>query len=50
MGGLAMGMIESLLTLSDLFKTIRPVAPYAIAILVLLAMNRGRRLTFAGED
>lgn len=50
MGGLAMGVIESLLTLSELFKTIRPVAPFAIAALVLLLMNRGRRLTFAGED
>lgn len=50
LGGLAMGVIESLLTLSDLFKTIRPVAPFVIAVLVLVAMNRGRRLTFAGED
>lgn len=50
LGGLAMGVIESLLTLSDLFKTIRPVAPYVIAALVLVAMNRGRRLTFAGDD
>lgn len=50
MGGMAMGMIESLLTLSDTFKAVRPVAPYVIAILVLLAMNRGRRLTFAGEE
>lgn len=50
MGGLAMGVIESLLTLSDTFKSIRPVAPFVIAALVLIAMNRGRRLTFAGED
>lgn len=50
MGGMAMGMIESLLTLSDTFKAVRPIAPYVIAILVLLAMNRGRRLTFAGEE
>jgi len=49
-GGLAMGVIESLLTLSDMFKSIRPVAPFVIAALVLIAMNRGRRLTFAGED
>lgn len=48
--GLAMGVIESLLTLSDTLKTIRPVAPYAIAIAVLVAMNLNRRLTFAGED
>lgn len=50
MGGLAMGVIESLLTLSDTFKTIRPIAPFVIAALVLLMMNRGRRLTFSGED
>jgi branched-chain amino acid transport system permease protein len=50
MGGLAMGVIESLLTLSDTFKDVRPIAPYVIAALVLLAMNRSRRLTFAGED
>jgi branched-chain amino acid transport system permease protein len=50
MGGLAMGVIESLLTLSDTFKTIRPIAPFAIAALVLLLMNKGRQLTFAGED
>jgi branched-chain amino acid transport system permease protein len=50
MGGLAMGVIESLLTLSDTFKDVRPIAPYVIAALVLLAMNRGRRLTFSGED
>lgn len=49
-GGIAMGVIESLLTLSDLFKTIRPVKPFAIAAAVLLLMNRGRALTFAGED
>lgn len=50
LGGLAMGLIESLLTLSDIFKSVRPVAPFVIAILVLLTMNHGRRLTFAGED
>lgn len=49
-GGLAMGVIESLLTLSDTFKAVRPIAPYAIAALVLMAMNKGRQLTFAGED
>lgn len=49
-GGLTMGVIESLLTLSDMFKSIRPMAPFVIAALVLLAMNRGRQLTFAGED
>jgi branched-chain amino acid transport system permease protein len=50
LGGLAMGVVESLLTLSDSLKAVRPMAPYVIAILVLLMMNRSRRLTFAGED
>lgn len=50
LGGLAMGVIESLLTLSDALKSIRPVAPFLIAILTLVLMNRGRKLTFAGED
>lgn len=49
-GGLTMGVIESLLTLSDTFKSVRPMAPFVIAALVLLAMNKGRKLTFAGED
>lgn len=48
--GLAMGVIESLLTLSDTFKAVRPMAPYAIAIAVLVMMNLNRRLTFGGED
>lgn len=48
--GLAMGVIESLLTLSDTFKAVRPMAAYVIAIAVLVAMNLNRRLTFAGED
>lgn len=48
--GLAMGVIESLLTLSDTFKAVRPMAPYVIAIAVLVVLNFGRRLTFAGED
>ena len=48
--GLAMGVIESLLTLSDTFKAVRPMAPYVIAIAVLIVMNLNRQLTFAGED
>jgi branched-chain amino acid transport system permease protein len=49
-GGLGMGVVESLLTFSDLFKTVRPIAPFVIAALVLVAMNWNRRLTFAGAD
>ncbi len=49
-GGMTMGVVESLLTLSQPLKDLRPMAPYVIAALVLLAMNRGRALTFAGEE
>ncbi len=49
-GGLAMGVVESLLTLSPTLKTIRPVAPFLIAAAVLLIMQRGRPLLFAGDD
>lgn len=49
-GGLAMGVIESLLTLSPLLKGVRPVAPFVIAALVLLWAQRGARLTFGGRD
>jgi branched-chain amino acid transport system permease protein len=49
-GGMGIGVIESLLTFSDTFKAVRPMAPYVVAIIVLLVMNAGRKLTFAGAD
>ena len=49
-GGLSMGVIESLLTLSPFLKGVRPVAPFAIAALVLLWYQRSNRLTFGGGD
>lgn len=49
-GGLAMGVVESLLTLSPLFKTVRPIAPYLIAAVVLIVMQRGTKLVFARDD
>jgi len=49
-GGLSMGVIESLLTLSPLLKGVRPVAPFATAALVLLWYQRSNRLTFGGGD
>jgi len=49
-GGLSMGVIESLLTLSPLLKGVRPVAPFVIAALVLLYYQRGNRLTFGGGN
>ncbi len=48
-GGLAMGMIESLLTLSPVLKGVRPIAPFVIAAAVLLWHQRGGRLTFGGQ-
>lgn len=49
-GGLSMGVIESLLTLSPVLKNVRPIAPFVIAALVLLYYQRGRRLSFSGAD
>lgn len=48
-GGLAMGVVESLLTLSPILKSVRPVAPYLIAAVVLVLMQRGTRLLFAKD-
>ena len=50
MGGLTMGVVESLLTLSPVLKSIRPVAPYLIAAAVLIVMQRGTKLVFASND
>lgn len=49
-GGLSIGVIESMLTLSPTLKNVRPIAPFAIAALVLLWYQRGTRLTFSGRD
>ncbi|MEZ5652362.1 MAG: branched-chain amino acid ABC transporter permease [Burkholderiaceae bacterium] len=49
-GGLTMGAVESLLTLSPSLKSVRPVAPFVIAALVLLIMQRSNRLLFAKDD
>ncbi|MVO16633.1 branched-chain amino acid ABC transporter permease [Parasedimentitalea huanghaiensis] len=49
-GGLSMGVIESLLTLSPVLKGARPIAPFVIASLVLLWSQRGTQLTFGGRD
>lgn len=48
-GGLSMGVVESLLTLSPMLKGVRPIAPFVIAALVLLYNQRGTRLSFAGR-
>ena len=49
-GGLSMGVIESLLTLSPTFKGVRPIAPFIIAAVVLLWYQRSARLTFGDRD
>lgn len=49
LGGLSIGVIESLLTLSPTLKSIRPVAPFVIAAIVLFWMQRGQRLIFAKD-
>lgn len=49
-GGLSMGVIENMLTLSPTLKGVRPIAPFVIAAIVLLWYQRGARLTFGGKD
>ena len=49
-GGLSLGVIESMLTLSPIFKSVRPIAPYVIAILALVWMQRGPRNLLAGDE
>ncbi|WP_407495316.1 branched-chain amino acid ABC transporter permease [Pseudooceanicola sp. MF1-13] len=49
-GGLAIGLIESMLTFSSTLKGVRPIAPFVIAALVLLWNQRSTRLTFGGKD
>lgn len=48
--GLAIGMIESLLTLYKPLAPFRAATPFVVAILFLMWAQRGRRLTFSGED
>lgn len=50
LGGLTMGVIESLLTLQPALKDIRPIAPFVIAALALLWMQRGKQLLFARDN
>ncbi|MBN8292944.1 branched-chain amino acid ABC transporter permease [Rhodobacter sp. NTK016B] len=50
LGGLSMGVIENMLTMSPMLRGVRPIAPFVIAALVLLWYQRGSRLTFGGRD
>jgi branched-chain amino acid transport system permease protein len=48
--GLLIGVIESMLALSKPLAPFRVAAPFVVAIVALMWLQRGRRLTFAGED
>ena len=48
-GGLFIGVAESMLTLYKPAASLRTMAPFIIAALVILWMQRGQKLTFAKE-
>jgi branched-chain amino acid transport system permease protein len=48
--GLAIGIIESFITLYKPLAPFRVASPFIVAILALMWLQRGRRLTFAGQD
>jgi branched-chain amino acid transport system permease protein len=48
-GGLFIGVVESMLTLYRPAAPLRTMAPFVIAALVILWMQRGQKLTFAKE-
>jgi branched-chain amino acid transport system permease protein len=48
--GLAIGIIESFLTLYKPLAPFRVASPFIVAILALMWLQRGRRLSFAGQD
>jgi len=50
LAGLVIGIIESFLTLYKPLAPFRVASPFIVAILVLMWLQRGRRLTFAGAD
>ena len=49
-GGLLIGVIESLLALYPPLAPFRVATPFVVAVALLMWMQRGRYLTFAGED
>lgn len=50
LAGLAIGIIESFITLYKPLAPFRVASPFIVAILALMWLQRGRRLTFAGQD
>lgn len=49
-GGFAIGVLESVVTLYKPFAPFRVATPFIVAILAMMWLQRGRRLTFAGQD
>ncbi|MGV0961205.1 MAG: branched-chain amino acid ABC transporter permease [Limnohabitans sp.] len=49
-GGLFIGVLESLLTLSPLLKSVRTVAPFVVAIAMLILLQSGNRLLFGRDE
>lgn len=49
-GGLLIGMIEALATLAGPLAPFRSATPFVAAVLVILFLQRKRRLTFSGND
>jgi branched-chain amino acid transport system permease protein len=48
--GLLIGIVESMIALVPQLAPFRVATPFVIAIVVLMWLQRGRALTFAGED
>lgn len=48
--GLAIGVLESLLALYKPLAPFRVATPFIVAIFAMMWLQRGRRLTFAGQD
>jgi branched-chain amino acid transport system permease protein len=48
--GLSIGVIESFVTLYKPLAPFRVASPFIVAILAMMWLQRGRRLTFAGQD
>lgn len=49
-GGLFIGVVESMATLVRPIAPFRTAAPFVVAVVLLLWMQRHRRLTFSGHD
>jgi branched-chain amino acid transport system permease protein len=49
-GGLSIGVVESMLTLAPSLKGVRPITPFIIAALVLFWNQRNARLTFGERE